>query len=354
MKLRSRTPTPVRTQDDPLIALPRLLITGASGLVGAACVRMAVASRRWSVIAVSGSRPVAALPGLESQLHDLLPEGAPEALLQRWKPAAILHAAALSEPGEVDRHPERAEHLNVSVPAALAREAVHLGAALLHCSTDMVFDGLEAPYGPESPRRPHNPYSRQKAASEEAVLGTHSGACVLRLPLVHGNSPSGRRSLHEKLLLALSEGKRPRLFQDEWRTPASAESIATVALGLLERRMAGTYHWAGADRLSRLEIGLAVLQRFNLPDSLIGSMSLHEFEGKRPPDLSMRVGGLDQALEIARPSHAQQLATLREPPGLVEKLARLRAATSQVARTGDRSASGDTSSSAPDDEPKAR
>ena len=83
-----------------------------------------------------------------------------------------------------------------------------------------------------------------------------------------GNSIAGRRSVHERLFLDWSAGRVPRLYTDEFRQVCTSENLAEAMVELCERDdFRGVFHWAGADLLSRYEIGRRIREHFKLAES---------------------------------------------------------------------------------------
>jgi dTDP-4-dehydrorhamnose reductase len=245
----------------------KILLTGASGLLGHAYARAAI-RRGHSVTALYNQNPPIA-DGLSRsiQLDATQPEALTQLCLEMW-PDVIVNCAAVSSPSSVEADPKLAEKVNVALPRLLAQLATHLGARLLHVSTDMVFDGLsEAAYRSTDMPCPTSLYGQTKLMAEREVLEHNpEDPVVLRIPILMGNSPSGKRSVHEKILQAIHAGQRPQLFCDEIRQPCSASNVAEVLLELTERRdLHGIFHWAGSETLSRFEMGQRILKHFGLP-----------------------------------------------------------------------------------------
>ena len=292
----------------------KILLTGASGLLGYAYARAAL-RRGHELTALYHTRQ----PELKQAAYKLsLPGTDLDALtslcLDSW-PEAIVHCAAVSSPAAVEAQPELAQAINVALPRHLAQIATHLGARLLHISTDMVFDGrVGAPYRSTDMPAPANLYGQTKLMAEREVLEHDpEDPVVLRIPILMGNSPSGARSVHEKLLAAVRRGERPRLYTDEVRQPASAENVADVMLELTERRdLHGLFHWAGADRLSRYEMGIRILEHFGLPKDAV-EPARHEDEpasANRPADLSFHLEPLVNKLKTRPATFQEQLDEL--------------------------------------------
>jgi dTDP-4-dehydrorhamnose reductase len=144
----------------------KILLTGASGLVGSAFAR-AGARRGHRVIGFVGEYQ-GEIAGL-AQKHrvDLSDEATTTAAILDEFPDAIVNCAAVSVPEVCETQPALAQAMNVVLPAALARMAHHLSARLVHLSSEQVFDGARtAPYAPGDAPSPINLYARQKLESD--------------------------------------------------------------------------------------------------------------------------------------------------------------------------------------------
>jgi dTDP-4-dehydrorhamnose reductase len=296
-----------------------ILLTGASGLVGAACARLA-ARQGHHVIGLVGrwSGPV---PGAaEIRTVDLTNAAVVDELMKNVRPAAIVNAAAVAEPAACDADPQRAQQLNVDLPARLARAVAQTGTRLVHLSSEQVFDGEHAPYSIADTPRPLNLYGRQKAAAEELVLSAAPAACIVRPPLLLGNSLGGRRSLHERMLETWAARQVVRLYTDEIRQVCLADNLAAALLELVERRdLAGLFHWAGAEPVSRWTLGRAIAAHFSVEEKLLAPMGRADspaVTATRPRDLSLNLAPLDRALQTKPLTLAEAVKELVVPEAI--------------------------------------
>lgn len=299
----------------------KLFLTGASGLVGAA-VATAAARRGHEVIGITG-RFTGPLEGLAQRLSlDLADEQAVTAAVLDAFPDAIVNCAAVSEPAQCDAQPDLSQRLNVALPAALARAAHHLSARFVHISSEQVFDGAQtAPYRVDSPTHPITRYGRQKCESEQAVLAAAAQfSAIVRAPLLMGDSPGARRSLHERLLADWAAGRTAKLYADEFRQPCTGENLAETLVELAERpALCGVFHWAGRDLLSRVQLGEAIRTHFKLtpqqaPIVATCRTDQPEIAATRQACLALDLAPLLGTLRTRPETLAQQLASLKVPP----------------------------------------
>lgn len=297
----------------------RILVLGASGLVGRESVLAAL--RRGHVVQALGGRAAPRVPaGVETGQVDLLDPAALERLVLDRFPDAVINAAAVATIADCDRDPVRAEKVNAALPRRLAQLCHHVGARLVHLSTDMVFDGEQGRYRSTDLPLPLHLYGQTKLLGEKAVLAeARSGACVLRTTLVSANTAGGDRGLHERLFLDWKAGRAPALFTEEIRQPVSASNLADVCVELCERdNLSGLFHWAGGEPLSRHAIGVRIAEHFGLdPVADVRASSYADVPnlGRRPRDLSFELQPLAGKLRTRVQSFDEILDELEVPRG---------------------------------------
>ena len=298
----------------------RIFLTGASGLVGAAFARAAT-RRGHEVVGVVGGFG-GELAGVAKKIAlDLTDESATSTAVLDVFPDAIVNCAALSTPEACDADPVRAQLLNVTLPATLARLAHHLSARLVHLSSEQVFDGARTtPYAVGVAPSPINLYGRQKVESERAVHAAAAEfAVTVRAPLLMGDSPGGRRSLHERLLGDWAAGRTAKLYTDELRQPCTAENLAEAMVELCERRkLGGVCHWAGAELISRHALGLRLREHFKLtekqaPITAVTRAETPDAARKRQACLALDLAPLAGKLKTRPQTIAEQLDGLKVP-----------------------------------------
>lgn len=298
----------------------KLFVLGASGLVGGAFAEAATRAGH-HVIGTVGNFSGALAGVAEKITLDLTDEAAVSAAVLSTTPDAIINCAAISEPAKCEEDVARSQQLNVALPALLARLAQQIGARFLHLSSEQVFAGDRAPYAVTDPVAPINVYAQQKVESERLVhAAAPTLAVTVRAPLLMGNSPGGKRSLHERLLADWAAGKTPVLYTDEFRQTCTAQNLALALLELCARpEITGTFHWAGTELLSRYEMGLRIRAHFglnekNAPLKTTDRSADPKAAAKRQANLALDLRPLSQLLKTPVETFAQQLAVLAVPP----------------------------------------
>lgn len=284
----------------------RVLVTGASGLLGAN-VALEAARAGHEVIGVSHSRGLRT-NAFTALKNDLLDGEAIKGLVEQVRPEWVIHCAAVANLEECERNPELARSLNGEVPGILAEICREGGARLLQVSTDAVFDGLKGNYVETDEPNPQNVYAETKLAGERAVAAADPDALIARVNLF-GFSPTGRRSLAEFFLYNLIAGKPLKGFTDVFFCPLLANDIAGIFFRMLERDLRGLYHVFSAECLSKYEFGVRIAERFGLDAGLIAPVSVAEggLAAARSPNLTMVVHKLSTALGEPLPTFSPML-----------------------------------------------
>ena len=153
------------------------------------------------------------------------------------RPGLIVNAAAYTAVDKAESEPDLALKINGEAPRILAEEAASQGAALIHYSTDYVFDGRKAePYREDDVAAPINVYGRTKLAGEQGVMAATAPHLVFRTSWVYGSR--GRNFLLTMLRLG-KERKELKVVDDQFGAPTSARLIAEATAGAVARNFSG-------------------------------------------------------------------------------------------------------------------
>jgi dTDP-4-dehydrorhamnose reductase len=199
---------------------------------------------------------------------DLGATNAASAFIERWRPALVINAAAMTDVDGAERQPELAERINAAAVREIARACSSVDAALVHLSTDFVFSGTSArPYVESDETGPVNAYGRSKLAGEIAALEGCERTVVLRTSWVQSLR---RPCFVTRTIERLRTSDVALAADDQSGSPTSAADIARAIRDLVAasgdprgdvfRKSAGIYHAAGGGVATRLDLTEAILR----------------------------------------------------------------------------------------------
>lgn len=285
---------------------PRLLVTGASGLLGSNLALHAAAEKH-TVVGVTHQHPLAQAP-FDTVQADLLAPGAVARVLDETQPDWVVHCAALADIDACERQPELAHKLNAELPGELARETARRKLRFAHISTDAVFDGTKAPYKETDAPNPLSVYAKTKRMAELAVKAAHPQWLILR-PNLFGWSPNGAHSLAEFFYNKLTAGETVNGFTDRVFTPLQVGFLSEIILELLAKEAHGIFNAGSSDSLSKYDFGVMIAREFNYDEQLVHPTHT-ESAAPRAADLRLNVSRLGAALGRRLPTVAEGVARL--------------------------------------------
>ena len=298
-----------------------ILVTGASGLLGANLVSLAQEQGR-EVVGLYRRHPVR-VDGVKLLPADLANQAETERILKELEPSAVVHCAALTDVDWCEEHPDEAYLVNVTVPATIAGITSRMGVRLLHISTDSVFDGERGNYAETDTPAPVNVYSRTKLQGEREVLRQNPAASVARVNL-YGWNAQKKDSLAEWVLKQLTLGNLVPGFCDVIFCPMLVNDLAEILLALLDRDLAGLYHVVGAEPVSKYEFARQVASTFGFdPGQVVSTyLAAARLKAQRPRNSSLNTAKASAVLGRSMPNveaGLRRFAQLREN-GYVDRI----------------------------------
>lgn len=218
----------------------KILLTGVSGQVGHAL--LPNIHSQYQVVALSRD-------ALDLSNCDEI-----RRVVQEVKPDLIINPAAYTSVSKAESESDLAHAINAIAPRVFAEEASKLNAALIHFSTDYVFDGNKnTPYVETDAVNPVNVYGVTKLAGEEAIRSVGLPHMILRTSWVYG--AYGKNFLKTILRLA-KERDKLSIIADQFGAPTSSQSIAAAMFELLgmwqceQEKETGIYHFTNTGSTS--------------------------------------------------------------------------------------------------------
>lgn len=267
----------------------RILVTGASGQVGAWLVRKLVRDGRG--VAAWTHTFNDDLFGLRARQVDLADPDSLTRAIEQDAPDTLVHLGAVTSVAAAQADPALARRVNVHAALHLAELMRNRRGRMIYCSTDMVFDGRKGNYHETDAPAPLSTYGQTKLEAEQA-LQSFDNVLTIRPALLFGPILAGKPKFFDAMLTALRNGQPFSLFHDEYRTPLSNAMAADPIAALIDSDHTGLLHLAGPDRLSRLDMGRQLARVLGVSDANLTAISRLEHAGDqpRPADLSLNAG----------------------------------------------------------------
>lgn len=195
----------------------KILVTGSNGQLGRELQR-AVPSE-WSVTAIGTAD------------CDITDSAVVATLIEGLRPDVVVNCAAYTAVDKAEMERETADAVNWHAVENLARVAASVDAALVHISTDYVFDGeSHKPYCESDPTAPINHYGAGKLQGEKAIAESGCRGVVIRTQWLY--SPYGKNFV--KTMLRLAEQQREvRVVADQRGCPTAADDLAAAIVAIL-------------------------------------------------------------------------------------------------------------------------
>ncbi|ESS40753.1 dTDP-4-dehydrorhamnose reductase [Burkholderia cenocepacia KC-01] len=240
-------------------------------------------------------------------------------VVRELKPSIIVNPAAYTAVDKAETDVDAARRLNAEVPRAFAEEAARLGAALVHYSTDYVFDGTkEGAYVETDATNPQNVYGLTKLEGEQAIAATGCAHLILRTSWVYGRR--GKNFLLTMLKLG-SERPELRVVADQVGAPTWSKTIATATAHIVAQALAaddadwwaqrsGVYHFTSAGATSWHGFAEAIFAQAmgeHAPKVLPIPASDYPVPAKRPSNSRLSHDKLTEAFGLRLPDWADAL-----------------------------------------------
>ncbi len=229
----------------------RILITGAHGQLGQALQRQ-----------YTGHEVTA----WDLQDLDITQFEQVKKALAQLRPHVVINAAAFTQVDDAETNQDTAYRGNALGPRNLAVVTYDMGMALVHFSTDYVFDGRQTrPYHEFDRTNPLSVYGHSKLAGEEAVRVANPRHFIVRTAWLYHTIGKN----FPNTICRMAGQDVVRVVNDQYGSPTFAPHLAQAVFRLVETDAHGTYHMAGAGGTSWYEFTKALYQALGIQTSVM-------------------------------------------------------------------------------------
>ena len=265
----------------------KILITGASGLLGSKLAELAthsgheVYSLYYSHICTLGNPVKADITNRVGLLKIFADTG----------PEVVIHTASVTDVDLCESNPELAVKVNSEGTSSVSKACEETRSYLIYVSTDYVFDGTRGDYSETDQPNPINVYGKSKLRGEQEVTRSCPQGCIARSSVIYGWGRSYRANFATWVYSRLKANERTRVVTDQFASPTLNSHLARMLLEVAERRISGTLHLAGSTRISRFEFAAKLAKRIGLDQNLLIPVQADAsgWRAKRPRDSSLNV-----------------------------------------------------------------
>ena len=280
----------------------KVLITGSNGQVGSCLVKQLQSCPEIEFLAVD--RDELDITSKQEVINTV----------NNFMPTIIINAAAHTAVDKAENEVELSYAINRDGPEYLAQAAEHVGAAILHISTDYVFAGdKEGSYSESDTVNPQGVYGESKLAGEKAVINACSRHIILRTAWVFGEDGNN----FVKTMLRLAQQRNSLgIVADQFGGPTYAGDIAAalikIAKTITDSKKSfnsdnyGIYHFSGMPHVSWCEFAQvifdkAVKQRFlaKFPDVKGIKTEQYPTPAKRPANSKLNTNKITIVFNIS-------------------------------------------------------
>jgi len=214
------------------------------------------------------------------------------------KPEVVIHCAAMTDVEGCVNNPDLAYLVNAFGTQNVALACQRAGAAMIHISTNEVFDGTASqPYREFDPPHPVNSYGASKLAAEQIAARLVSKLYIVRTSWLF--TPGGNNFVR-KIVAAADKHGRLRVVTDEVANPTYAPDLADAIARLIQTDHYGSYHLVNEGYCSRYEFALEIMKQSGRESIPVVPITTDQFQrASTPPPFAPLRNTVGAALGIS-------------------------------------------------------
>lgn len=198
---------------------------------------------------------------------DITDEQAVSHKIKEFKPQFLLNTAALTDVDTCEQDMKKATAVNGWGPYYLAKACRDNNCALIHFSTEMIFDGTKTKaYGETDCPNPLSVYGLSKYVGEQNIKRSGCRHTIFRTSWLFGG---GTPKFVDKFIAKTRQQEKVAVVRDHFGSPTFTRDIAGAITLYLEEPVWGTFHLVNSGMASRIEMAKFIQEQLNLRCKLV-------------------------------------------------------------------------------------
>ncbi|MBW8358960.1 MAG: dTDP-4-dehydrorhamnose reductase [Weeksellaceae bacterium] len=268
--------------------MKKILVVGANGQLGN-CLRRIAFDYEWDFTFLF----------VGSSELDITDRDAVLDFFEEEKPDFCINAAAYTAVDLAEKEPERAFAVNADGPGNLAEASNETGTALIHISTDYVFDGeTQISYSEDNFTNPPGVYGASKLKGEELALEGNPKTIVIRTSWLYSEYS---RNFVKTMLNLFDQKEEIGVVGDQFGQPTNANDLADTIIKIIasDRKTYGVFHYSNYPETTWYDFA-AKIAEYSGSGIRINSLSTAEYPtpAKRPVRSTMCLDKIEEHYNI--------------------------------------------------------
>ena len=274
--------------------IKKILVTGSAGLIGTQIVKDLLGNHKQVYSCYNKTKPEL---GIITHL-DLTKKDDIVNTMNRIKPDVVIHLGAMTDVELCETETELAKKINTDATEILALESEKYNTFFVYMSTDYVFDGKVGMKKENDKTNPINFYGKSKLDGERVFKKITTPNVIVRTSTPFGIH-SKKISFPFWIKKNLELKKEILVLADQYTSPSYVPNISKMIIEIIERKITGIIHLAGATKISRYDFAVQISKIINANKQFLKLTKMNQMDWKaqRPADSSLSVSKANKILK---------------------------------------------------------
>ena len=274
--------------------IKKILVTGSAGLIGTQIVKDLLDNHKQVYSCYNKTKPEL---GIITHL-DLTKKDDIVNTMNRIKPDVVIHLGAMTDVELCETETELAKKINTDATEILALESEKYNTFFVYMSTDYVFDGKVGMKKENDKTNPINFYGKSKLDGERVFKKITTPNVIVRTSTPFGIH-SKKISFPIWVKKNLEFEKEISVVVNQYTSPSYVPNISKMIIEIMERKITGIIHLAGATKISRYDFAVQISKIINVNKQFLKltKMDQMDWKAQRPADSSLSVSKANKILK---------------------------------------------------------